>query len=178
MIVTTIFAIAVLCLLGLLAAYARKRSEAFSENDTISDLSFSDRESFADYYRPMMRMLDSRELDSARKLDGVKHDAFARFRNRRVASFRAYLRDMRLDFYRIDFKMRYLLLAASGQEADLVQRLNSLKFNFQMQLWRVELQLIFFRFGYGSIEISPLIEMLELFESALVRRPALNAAGV
>ena len=177
MILSTIVALTILCLLVALLAYARSRSSALGDNEFASDPSVSDRESFADYYRPMLRMLDSRELASARSLGGVAQSDFSRFRARRISSFRAYLYDLRLDFHRIDFKMRYLLLSASAQEADLVQQLNGIKLKFQMQLWRVEFQLLAFRLGYGSIEITPLIEMLEQFESGLIRRPAMSAAS-
>ncbi len=169
-----------LTIVGLLVAlfrYARSRSSAPVDNEFASDSSVSDRESFADYYRPMLCMLDSRELAAARLLRGVTQSDMSRFRARRIASFRSYLADMRLDFHRIDFKMRYLLLSASAQEADLVQQLNGLKLKFQLQLWRVEFQLLAFRLGYGSIKITPLIEMLEQFDSSLIRRPAMSAAS-
>ena len=144
MILSTIVALTILCTVATLFAYARIRSTVLEDNEFALDPSVSDRESFADYYRPMLRMLDSRELASARSLGGVAQRDFSRFRARRIASFRAYLYDMRLDFHRIDFKMRYLLLSASAQEADLVQQLNGLKLRFQMQLWRVEFQLLAF----------------------------------
>ena len=172
-----VVALIILCLLAALLAYARSRSSSLVNSAAASDPSISDRQSFAAYYQPMLRLLDSRELASARSLGGVAQSDFGRFRARRIASFRAYLSDMRLDFQRIDFKMRYLLLSASAQEADLVQKLNSLKLKFQLQLWRVEFQLLAFRLGYGSIEIAPLIEMLEQFESGLTHRPAMSAAS-
>ncbi len=177
MIISILVPLTIVGLLVALLTYARSRSSALVDNEFPSDPSVSDRESFADYYRPMLRMLDSRELAAARSLHGVAPSDISRFRARRIASFRSYLSDMRLDFHRIEFKMRYLLLSASAQEADLVQQLNGLKLKFQLQLWTVEFQILAFRLGYGSIEITPLIEMLEQFESGLIRRPAMSAAS-
>ncbi len=137
----------------------------------------ADRESFADYYRPMIRILDPREFDHARSLSGVCASDFARFRKARLVAFRSYLNEIRFDFNRIEFKMRYLMLAASKEEAQMVVSLNQIKSSFQLQLLRVEVQLFLFRFGWAAVAIQPLVEMLEQIEGALIRRPATSAAS-
>ncbi len=177
LILSILAALTAIGLLSALAAYCRERSGAHLDADPTSDSSASDRESFSEYYRPMARVLDARELAAARELCGNNHGEFARFRSGRIVSFRSYLNDMRLDFNRVDFKMRYLLLSASAEDADLVQQLNGLKFSFQIQVWRVEFQLLAFRLGLGAVDTAPLIEMLEQFEASLTRRPTASAAA-
>ena len=170
-------ALAVLCFLAVLVTYNRERSNVLTGADSPADAGSLDRESFTEYYRPMARLLDARELATARTLGGVAHADFDRFRKCRIAAFGSYLHDMSLDFNRIDFKMRYLLLSASANDADLVQQLNSLKFAFQVQVWRVKFQLLAFRLGFGAVESAPLLRMLEQFEGGLLRWPSASAAA-
>jgi len=134
----------------------------------------ADRESFSDYYRPMVRLLDDREFASARLLSNLDDQDLSRFKLRRIQVFRRYLDEMQLDFNRIEFKLRYLMLAAGHQEAHLVTQLNGVKSRFQLQLFRVRLQLFLFRFGWVTINAEPLVNMLEQFESVLLKRPATN----
>ena len=169
--------LSVLCFLAVLVTYNRERSNLLTGANSPADPASSDRESFTEYYRPMARLLDARELAAARTLCGVAHADFDRFRKCRIAAFGSYLNDMRLDFNRIDFKMRYLLLSASANDADLVQQLNRLKFAFQVQVWRVEFQLLAYRLGFGTVEIAPLLKLLEQFEGGLLRWPSASAAA-
>ena len=175
--ISTLCALAVLGLLFSLALHSRRRAAALGEQDTPFEAMGSDRESFTDYYHPMTKILDPRELDHARALSGVGSSHFARFRKARIVSFRSYLNEIRLDFSRIEFKLRYLMLAASTEEAELVVSLNRIKSSFHLRLLRVEVQLFLFRFGWSAVDIDPLVEMLEQLEGALVRRPAASAAS-
>ena len=174
---STLCALAFLGLFCSLALSSRRRAAALVDQDAPFEAMGSDRESFTDYYRPMTRILDPREFDHARSLSGVGASDFARFRKTRIVAFRSYMNDMRLDFNRIEFKMRYMMLAASKEEAQLVLRLNQVKSSFQLQLLRVEVQLILFRFGWASVDIEPLVQLLEQLEAALIHRPTAAAAS-
>ena len=176
-VLSTLCALAFLGLFFSLALHSRRRAAALVDQDAPFEAMGSDRESFTDYYRPMTRILDPREFNHARSLSGVGASHFARFRKTRITAFRSYLNEMRLDFNRIEFKMRYLMLAASKEEAQLVVSLNQIKSSFQLQLLRVEFQLILFRFGWAAVDIEPLVQMLEQLEGALIRRPAASAAS-
>jgi hypothetical protein len=177
MVLSVLCALAFLGLFLGLSLYSRRRSDALLGESSTANGVGADRESFADYYRPMTRILDPRDLDQTRTLSGISASDFARFRARRIQAFRAYLNDMRLDFNRIEFKLRYLMLAASEDQAEIVVALNRVKSSFQWQLLRVEFQLFLFRFGYSSVDVAPLVEMLEQLESSLIRRPASSAAS-
>ncbi len=122
----------------------------------------------------MVRLLDDRDFESARLLSNLKPEDLSRFRLRRIQVFRRYLDEMQLDFNRIEFKLRYLMLAAGDQEAHLVTQLNGVKSRFHLHLFRVRVQLILFRFGWATINAGPLVNMLEQCESVLLKRPATN----
>lgn len=178
MLLSALCALAFLALFLGLSIYSRRRAVALLEESTSGDAMGSDRVSFADYYRPMTRILDSREFQSSRMLSGLTAADIARFRESRISAFRNYLNEMRLDFNRIEFKLRYLLLAATQDEAVLVTNLNRLKSTFQMQLLRVEFQLFLFRFGWAVVDVSCLVETLAQLESSLVRKPSARSAAV
>jgi len=169
-----LFVLTALAFLGLLIAltvHSRKRAAALLEQNTYGDAAGMDRESFADHYRPMTQILDPRELEACRSLRGLASADFARFRASRISAFQSYLQEMRLDFNRIEFKLRYLMLAASEDEAKLVTTLNRTRTRFQFLLLRVEVQLFLFRFGWSDIEVQPLVELLDQLEGSLIRRP-------
>ncbi len=177
---TVLFVLCALSSLGLFFAlfrYSRRRAVSLLAETGSSNRSVEDRESFADYYRPMTRLLDNREFEASRALSGLDSSDCSRFRLSRLKAFRAYLSDMRLDFNRIEFKMRYLVLAASHDQADLVVSLNRVKSSFQMQLLRVEVQLVLFRFGFAVVDIEPLVSIFEQLEGSLLRRPSASVAN-
>lgn len=136
------------------------------------DRSLADRESLADYYRPMLRLLDERELQSAKSLPSVCDADYHRFRQQRIQAFHLYLNELTTDFRRIEFKLRYLLLAAPAQYSELVRELHRNKAQFQWQLAKLRLYLVMFRFGWVTIDASKLIGSLERLDAALQLRPA------
>jgi hypothetical protein len=157
----------------LLRAIARRRAEFILSHQHSEDPSVaSDRESFTAYYRPMLLLLDREQLCRAQSLEGISAEDFSRFRRQRVYAFRSYLNEMKLDFHRIEFKLRYLMLSATQQEADLVMRLNRLKASFQWNLWKVQIQLFLFQWGAGTVNPTPLVQALEEFELSLTRNQA------
>ncbi|MBM3760787.1 MAG: hypothetical protein FJW36_11130 [Acidobacteria bacterium] len=170
-------ALAFLGLLLGLTLYSRWRANALFEENAYGEAMGVDRESFSDYYRPMTRILDPREMEACSSLSGLKPSDIARFRTDRIAAFRTYLNEVRLDFNRIEFKLRYIMLAASQNEAELVSRLNQVKTNFQLQLIRVEFQLVLFRLGWAGVDVEPLVQMLEQLEACLLLRPSTSAAA-
>ncbi len=127
----------------------------------------ADRQSLLDYYRPMLLLLDARELERARLLTGTSPEDWRRFRRARIQSFRAYLGDMRLDFQRLEFKLRYFMLAASAEEGRLVTELNRLKLQYFRNLLLIEARLALFEAGLGTVDPTPLLEAIEVLESSL-----------
>ncbi len=87
-----------------------------------------------------------------------------------------YLRDLKVDFRRLEFKLRYMVLAGSADDADLVLRLNKLKAQFGIRMLLLELRLLAFQFGIGSIEVSTLLDGVQQLERALEPRRTAVAA--
>jgi hypothetical protein len=112
-------------------------------------------------------MLDPVELERARALERISPEQWNEFRAQRVHAFRTYLSDLKVDFRRLEFKLRYMVLAGSADDADLVIRLNKLKAQFGLGMLLLEFRLLAFQFGVGSIEISALLDGIHQLERAL-----------
>jgi hypothetical protein len=136
--------------------------------EAASSSTSNDKISLSAYYQPMRLLLNEDELASARQLMGISAQDWKSFRQRRLRVFRHYLSDLRTDFRRMEFKLRYLMLAASREDVHLVERLNRVKLEFYLGLWALEARLLLFYFGVGSIEIGPILDRLQIMESALV----------
>jgi uncharacterized membrane protein YciS (DUF1049 family) len=137
----------------------------------------SDKISLEAYYRPMRSMLDQMELDQAKRLERVQPAQWKQFRAKRIQAFRMYLRDLKVDFRRLEFKLRYMVLAGTAEDADLVVRLNRLKAQFGFRMVTLELRLLAFQFGVGSIEVSALLDGIQQLEKALEPRRSTAAAS-
>lgn len=162
------FAVVFLALAGGLVWFLR--SYVFPAG-TEEDRSLADRESLADYYRPMLRLLDDRELQLAKSLPHISASDYKRFRQQRIQAFHLYLNELSTDFRRIEFKLRYLLLAAPAQYSELVRELQRNRAQFQWQLAKLRLYLVVFRFGWVTIDASHLIGSLERLDAVLQVRP-------
>jgi hypothetical protein len=138
----------------------------------------SDKLSLEAYYRPMRHMLDPIELERARTMERISPAHFKEFRVQRIQAFRTYLGDLKVDFRRLEFKLRYMVLAGTAEDADLVIRLNKLKAQFGLGMLLLELRLVAFQLGVGSVEISALLDGIQQLERALEpQRPLAAAAG-
>jgi hypothetical protein len=115
----------------------------------------------------MRLMLDPAELARAQELSAGQPEAWKAFRRQRVRAFRAYLNDLRLDFRRLEFKLRYLLLAAPASDALWVHRLNRVRARFAYDSFALEFRLILFSWGVGTVNVSGLLDTIEQMEKVL-----------
>lgn len=137
----------------------------------------SDKLSLEAYYRPMRHMLDPVELERARGLERISPEQWKEFRTQRIHAFRTYLNDLKVDFRRLEFKLRYMALAGTAEDAEMVIRLNQLKAQFGIGMLWLEFRLLAFQFGVGSIEISALLDSIHQLERALEPQRALGAVA-
>ncbi|MDX2266887.1 MAG: hypothetical protein NW208_02200 [Bryobacter sp.] len=126
-----------------------------------------DRWSLENYYRPMLTLLDADELATAKHLPNVSRQEWSAFRRARVQAFRLYLQDLKLDFHRLEFKLRYLLLAKPASQHQLLSRLNQLKLSFTLRCWFLEARVMLFALGVGTVDASGLIRELNWLDAAM-----------
>lgn len=126
-----------------------------------------DRWSLENYYRPMLTLLDPMELEAAKQLPNISAREWGGFRRARIQAFRFYLQDLKLDFYRLEFKLRYLLLARPASQHQLLSRLNQLKLSFTVRCWALEARLLLFSLGVGTVDASGLLQELNWLDAAM-----------
>jgi hypothetical protein len=148
-----------------------------AEGETRYRGSNADKLSLEAYYRPMRHLLDPDELACARALEGVSQLQWKEFRGQRIRAFRSYLSDLKTDFRRLEFKLRYLILAGSAGDADLVHSLNRLRAKFGLGMLMLEIRLLAFQMGVGSISIASLLDEIEELERALQPEQAQSATA-
>jgi hypothetical protein len=123
----------------------------------IFDLDPSWLESFSpDRYQAMSRLLDKNDIDYLRSLPGYDAKKIGELRERRAHIFRSYLKELAVDFERLQASGR-LMLAAGAAPAGLTEQLFSAQVQFTRALWRVRLQAFLFRFGIGSVRTEELL---------------------
>src|ERR1019366_8069773 len=73
----------------------------------------------ADRYRPMMRLLDSRDIEFLRSQAGFTSKMEGKLRAQRCRIFRDYLRCLDMDFQRVCMALKVVLLHSEQDRPDL-----------------------------------------------------------
>ncbi len=108
-------------------------------------------------YRPMMRLLDDRDLEFLRSQPGYSPRMVARLRQQRCQIFRGYLRCLSADFRRVCTAVKVLMLQSREDRPDLASALLRYQAAFATGLALVEMRVFFYRWGLGSVDVSSLV---------------------
>ena len=122
--------------------------------DWIEDLS-------VERYRPMLRLLDSTELDGLGSQPGATPEAAAKLRSQRCRMFRGYLRSLSTDFGRICGAIKLLMVHSENDRPDLAAILIRQQFLFACGLLNAYCRLALFRFGLGGVDVTSLIGIFD-----------------
>lgn len=137
--------------------------------DWIDDLSI-------ERYRPMLRLLDDEELRFLRS-QRFTPDIIAQFRRQRCQVFRACLCSLSVDFGRICMALKLLMLQATTDRPDLASALIRGQVAFAWSMVAVHAQLVLYRIGIGSVDVTELVEAIQdLFDRRVIAMVKLIAA--
>ncbi len=118
-------------------------------------------------YRPMMRLLDSEDLEFLKSQPGFTPRMAARIRAQRAQIFRGYLRCLCSDFSRICAAVKVLMAQSRHDRPDLASTLIQHRILFTMELVAVYIRLYLYRVGLGSVEVSDLVRSFEIMRLEL-----------
>ncbi|MBI5086078.1 MAG: hypothetical protein HZB13_15945 [Acidobacteria bacterium] len=110
-------------------------------------------------YRPMRRMLSADDFKYLRSAPGFRPEMVRRLRRQRAAAFAAYLQDMRADFTRLQMVGRAMVMAG-GVTPTVRDELFHQKVLFTRNYCQVQLGLLAYRLGIGSVDVSRLLESM------------------
>jgi hypothetical protein len=126
-----------------------------------------------DHYRPMVRVLDSADVEFLRTQPGHVHRKETDLRVRRCRIFRDYLRSLCQDFQRMGMALELLHSQSDHEHSGILAILFQRRMAFAWALALVHLQLCLYGWGIGSVDAKPLIRA---FESSLAELRHLHPA--
>jgi hypothetical protein len=125
-------------------------------------------------YLPLGRLLGPRDVEYLRTLPGYSRAVEREFRRNRLKVCRELLLEMELDFDRL-LGVAQALLTAGRADPALADELLRQRLRFKRALWRVRLQMLAYRAGWGQVDVSALVDTLTYTATAF--RPTLELLG-
>ena len=128
----------------------------------------------AERYQPLRHILQDEDFAFLRSQPGYSRALELELRRRRVAACRAYLKEIREDFLRLQ-ALGQALMAAGQADASLQEQLFHQRVRFTRAWWAVRFQLGLYNLGLSRADFSGLIGALDVSASQL--RPILSPAS-
>jgi hypothetical protein len=126
-------------------------------------------------YRPMLRLLDSEDLDFVRSQPNCTPKLLDCVRRQRVQVFRGYLRQLGIEFGRTCAALKLLMVHASCDRPDLASTLVRSQVAFAAGMLAVQVRLVFYSLGVGTPKVA---DLLKLFDGMRVELRTLVPAAM
>jgi hypothetical protein len=120
-----------------------------------------------DRYRPMMRLLDSGDIDFLRSQPGYTRRMESKLRAQRCQIFRGYLRCLESDFKRVCMALKLVLVQSEQDRPDLSAVLVHHQIMFTSGLISVYFRLVLYRWGICTVEVTHLVQIFEVMRLEL-----------
>lgn len=114
-----------------------------------------------DRYLPMMRLLDSRDIEFLRSQAGFTPKMEAKLRAQRSQIFRGYLRALDMDFQRVCMALKLVLLYSEQDRPDLSAVLVRNQILFATGLLAAHFHLFLYRWGICAADATPLVQIFD-----------------
>ena len=120
-----------------------------------------------DRYRPMLRLLDSTDLEFLRTQPGYSPRMESNLRAQRCQIFRGYLRSLNTDFRRVCMALKILMVQSSQDRPDLAAALVQHQILFASSMIAIQARLVFYRWGVCSVDVTDLIKIFDTLRMEL-----------
>jgi hypothetical protein len=127
----------------------------------------------ADRYRPMLRLLSDADISFVSANSKLRNS----LRARRRELFRGYLRCLTRDYARLLAGLRLAMVQSGSDRPDLFRALAKNRVLFALAICKIELRLAVHATGIGNVEISGLVEALEVLRSQVQVLSTVSAAA-
>jgi hypothetical protein len=114
-----------------------------------------------DRYRPMMRLLDSRDIEFLRSQTGFTPKMESRMRAQRCQIYRGYLRCLNMDFQRVCTALKLVLVQSEQDRPDLSSVLLQNQILFATGLLAVHFRLILYGWGICTVDADGLMRIFD-----------------
>jgi hypothetical protein len=112
-------------------------------------------------YSPMLRLLNQEDLHFLRAQPGYTPQRATNFRIQRCQIFREYLRQLDSDFKRTCVALKVLMVQSEHDRPDLASVLMRNQMTFAYGMMTVQLQLVFYRYGIGTVDVTGLVKLFD-----------------
>jgi hypothetical protein len=154
----TISLLAALALVSALTFLLRKLASGSNglplTSEWIDDLSLN-------RYRPMLRMLDGRDIEFLRSQPGYTPDIAKKLRSQRTQIFGSYLRSLETDFGRVCSAIKVVMVQSECDRPDLAQALLRQQVTFACAMFSVRAHLFLYSMGVSGVEVSKLVRIFD-----------------
>jgi hypothetical protein len=120
-----------------------------------------------DRYRPMMRLLDSGDLEFMRTQAGYTRKMEARLRAQRCQIFRGYLHCLNMDFKRVCMALKLVLVQSAQDRPDLSAVLVHHQIMFTSGLLSVYFRIFLYRWGICRVDATHLLQIFDVMRIEL-----------
>jgi hypothetical protein len=115
----------------------------------------------ADRYRPMMRLLDSRDIEFLRSQAGFTPKMESRMRAQRCQIYRGYLQCLNMDFQRVCTALKLVLVQSEQDRPDLSSILLHNQILFATGLLAVHFRLMLYGWGICTVDADGLMRIFD-----------------
>jgi hypothetical protein len=112
-------------------------------------------------YRPMMRLLDSEDLEFLRSQPGFTPRMAAKLRIQRCRIFRGYLRSLSNDFARVCVALKIVMFQSLDDRPDLAKALLRQQALFAAGIAAANVRLFLYRWGLCSADVTGLVKIFD-----------------
>jgi hypothetical protein len=120
-------------------------------------------------YLPMLRLLESGDIEFIRSQPGYSRRLESRLRSHRCQIFRGYLRCLNLDFRRICMALKLLMAQSQQDRPDLASVLVHHQILFASGMLAVRVRLFLYRWGLCTVDVSSLVQIFEVMRVELCK---------
>jgi hypothetical protein len=112
-------------------------------------------------YRPMMRLLDSADIEFLRSQPGYTREIESKLRTQRCQVFRGYLKCLHQDFQRVCMALKLVMAHSDHDRPDLAGVLMHQQFLFATGMMMIYCRLILYRWGLCDVDVRPLVRIFD-----------------
>jgi hypothetical protein len=120
----------------------------------ISDLS-------TERYKPMLRLLDSADIQFLRSQPGYTRQLEDKLRMQRCKVFHGYLRCLNTDFQRVATALKIVMAQSQQDRPDLASALIHQQVLFASGMLAIYFRLTLYRFGVCNVDVSNLVRIFD-----------------
>ena len=118
-------------------------------------------------YRPMLRLLESTDIEFLRAQPGYSPKMETNLRAQRCHIFRGYLRCLNMDFRRVCMALKLLMAQSQQDRPDLAAVLVHHQLMFASGLLSMHVRLVLYRWGICSVDVTSLVQIFDVMRIEL-----------